>query len=193
MLLLGVLAAQAEGAVAAAGSYDLLETEILTGTEASVTFSSLNSTYGADYQHLQIRWLGRSTVIGTFDYTQVIYNSDSGSNYSSHYLYANGSTVASAADANRTFAYYGAVPGANSTPSEAFSAHIIDILDAFETTKAKTTRILYGVHTGLGKGVELNSSRWGNTNALDSIEIGIPSGSFVVGSRFSLYGLKASA
>ena len=194
MLLLGVLAAQAEAAApAGVAAYDLLETEILTGSQSSVTFSSLNSTYGADYQHLQIRWLGRSTVIGTFDYTQVIYNSDSGSNYSSHYLYANGSTVASAADTNRTFAYYGAVPGANSTPSEAFSAHIIDILDAFETTKAKTTRILYGVHTGLGKGVELNSSRWGNTNALDSIEIGIPAGSFVVGSRFSLYGLKASA
>jgi hypothetical protein len=40
MLLLGVLAAQAEAAApAAAGSYDLLETEILTGTQASVTFT----------------------------------------------------------------------------------------------------------------------------------------------------------
>jgi hypothetical protein len=60
MLLLGVLAAQAEAAApAAAGSYDLLETEILTGTQASVTFSSLNSTYGADYQHLQLRIVTR--------------------------------------------------------------------------------------------------------------------------------------
>jgi hypothetical protein len=53
MLLLGVLQAQAAGQVAA-GSFDLLETQVLTSSAASVTFSSL-STYAADYQHLQIR------------------------------------------------------------------------------------------------------------------------------------------
>jgi hypothetical protein len=35
------------------GSYDLLETEILTGTQASVEFTSLDSY--TDYQHFQIR------------------------------------------------------------------------------------------------------------------------------------------
>ena len=55
MLLLGVLAAQAEAAApAGVAAYDLLETEILTGSQASVTFSSLGD-YASDYQHLQVR------------------------------------------------------------------------------------------------------------------------------------------
>ena len=77
--------------------YDLLETEILTGTQSSVTFSSLNSTYGADYQHLQARcvWSGGGVVSSL----RIELNGDTGSNYSLHVLYGNGSSVLSAAAA----------------------------------------------------------------------------------------------
>ena len=53
----------AAGAVAG-GSYDLLETTILSSNAASVTFSNLNN-YAADYQHLQIRAVVKGSL-GTF-------------------------------------------------------------------------------------------------------------------------------
>jgi hypothetical protein len=74
---LGILAAQIS---VAAGSYDLLETEILTGSQTSVTFSSLNSTYGADYQHLQARCVFSGG--GVVSSLRIQLNGDTGSNYS---------------------------------------------------------------------------------------------------------------
>ena len=188
MLLLGVLAAQAEAAGPAVDSdYDLLETEILTGTQASVTFSSLNSTYGADYQHLQIRALARnSTTTGAMVFR---FNSDSGSNYASHYLFGDGSTVYSGGNASQTsITQY--VTSKSTEAANAFAPSVWDILDPFETTKNTTTRSLGG--TWLPE-VILGSGFWNNTAALTDIEISVPSGNFVTGCRFSLYGLKASA
>ena len=185
MLLLGVLAAQAEGAVAAAGSYDLLETEILTGSQASVTFSSLNSTYGADYQHLQLRAVhlhtsSNGTILGQF-------NSDTGSNYRVHALRGNGTAVSSADYGSRTSLVLG-VDVPNTTTA---AAMVMDLLDPFNSNKYTTVRSLAGY--GSGGNINLYSGLWLNTNALTTITLSSASGDFNTGSRFSLYGLKASA
>ena len=192
MLLLGVLAAQAEAAAppAGAGAYDLLETEILTGTQASVTFSSLNSTYGSTYQHLQIRMTGRGTANDTDSYLYITLNGDTGANYKAHQLWAHGT---GGVDAN-AFIYGGLgliIAGitANNATADAFGANVIDFLDAFETTKNKTVRSFGGEHGGYNK-VGLESFAWFNTAALTSIKVAPSAGSFVTGSRLSLYGLK---
>ena len=192
MLLLGVLAAQAEAAApAAAGSYDLLETEILTGSQASVTFSNLNSTYGADYQHLQIRMTTRSTRAGnTSDGLDINYNGDTGSNYAWHRLLGNGSSVSSAAGSSQTTGVIGVTSAASST-ADSFSGAVLDILDPFETTKYTTARCLSGItSTSL---IFLSSVLWMNTAALDSIALKADNGNLLAGCRFSLYGLKKAA
>ena len=182
---LGILAAQIS---VAAGSYHLLETEILTGTEASVTFDSLNSTYGSTYQHLQIRMTARTNrPSGSNANVDVQFNSDTGSNYAQHYLLRTTSLVASGS-ASTSSIYLGGVP-VNATTADAFAGYVYDILDPFETTKYTTIRALGGFATGF---LGLHSGLWMNTNALTSLEI-IGEADFVTGSRFSLYGLKASA
>ena len=184
MLLLGVLAAQAEAAApAAAGSYDLLETEILTGTQASVTFSSSNSTYGADYQHLQLRMTLRATTSNNINFQ---FNGDTGSNYKSHFLYGDGSSAGSGYYPTNTKLYL----GNTSNTTNVFSGVVVDILDPFETTKNTTTRALYG-DTSVNV-VQLLSGAWFNTAALTSILITQDSGSYTTGSRFSLYGLRSA-
>jgi len=190
---LGILAA-AGGAVAAAGSYDLLATEILTGTQATVTFSSLG-TYAADYQHLQVRMVARSNRGDTDSYLYVQFNGDTASNYNHHYLRGTGSSVGS----DVTSAYYPSgildinfLPAATA-PSNSFGVATLDILDPFETSKYTTARTLSGQAGSGYSRIGLSSGAWRNTASLTSITFDDIFGSFVSGSRFSLYGLKAGA
>jgi hypothetical protein len=167
--------------------YELLETEILTGTQSSVTFSSLNSTYGADYQHLQARcvWSGGGVVSSL----RIELNGDTGSNYSLHVLYGNGSSVLSAAAAPSSIWAL----GDSVTTTNAFAASVVDILDPFETTKYTTGRILHG-RAGSSNSIELLSGNWRNTAAVDTINFRVDGGqTLIAGTRLSLYGLKASA
>ena len=190
MLLLGVVQAQAAGDVSL-GSYDLLATEILASATSSVTFSSLGD-YAADYQHLQIRMVGRSTTASTGnDEIFMRFNSDTASNYSWHRLNGTGSTVASGAGTSTTYIRAGGVTRNNNT-SGMFTAAVIDILDPFETTKYSTTRVLTG-HSGSVNTLELASGNWRNTNALTSIYLAPEANSWQTGSRFSLYGLKKAS
>ena len=187
MLLLGYYAAQTPAV--AAGSYDLLETEILTGSQASVTFSSLNSTYGADYQHLQIRAVVRSTRADTADGVIYRLNGDTAGNYSRHYLIGDGSSVFSGAGTSINYQTLGACPAATGT-SGSFGVSVLDILDAFETSKYKQSRVLNGETQG--PSIRLYSGSWRNTNAIDSITFSAQNGNIDTYSRISIYGLKAA-
>lgn len=186
LIPLGFLAASG----VSAGSFDLLETQTLTGSQASVTFSSL-STYASTYQHLQLRMTARSTRADTADSYRIQFNGDTAGNYSFHQLDGTGSSVGSAGTSNVTYMQFGAgVPAANATASS-FSGSVIDILDPYETTKFKTIRGLAG-WTGGFQIIELTSGNWRNTNALTSILIYAAAGNLAQYSRFSLYGIKAS-
>ena len=191
MLLLGVLQAQAAGAVGA-GSFDLLETQVLTGSAASVTFSSL-STYAADYQHLQLRIMARTTRNSTNDHLKFTFNGAS-STAGWHSLYGNGSSVASTGAGNQPPIFAVFSIAAATTTADVFSPAVVDILDAFETTKFKTYRSFSGMASNANM-VSLGSGYWPSTNAISSIKIenaNEPS-NLVTGSRFSLYGIKAGA
>ena len=183
LILLGVLNAQAAGV--AAGSYDLLETERLTGTQSSVTFSSLGSY--SNYQHLQVRMATRDSRAVTANFVEMRFNSDTGTNYVTHKLDGDGSAVSSSAYTGLTFIRPVVEPGANAG-SDIFGASIIDILDPFETTKYTTTRTLGGYEAASPREISLASGLWMNTAALTDIFLRPQSGSFVSGSRFSLYG-----
>jgi len=186
-LIMGILAqaAAAPGPTPGAGAYDLLETEILTGSQASVTFSSLNSTYGADYQHLQIRLTARTDRSDNSDTPQVVINSTAGV---SHYMLGNGSTVSSQYQSG--YSLLGYVNG-GSAPSDAFGAIVYNILDPFDTNKYTTGRSLGGVVAGDNR-LLLTSTLYQSTTAVDSIQLD-PIGNFVTGCRFSLYGLRKAA
>ena len=192
MLLLGVVQAQAFE-TAAAGSYDLLATTILTSATSSVTFSSLGD-YAADYQHLQIRCVTRGSDGATaFENVRARFNGDTGNNYVWHLLSGNGSSVLSeTAGANQSNILAGVSAG-GSQPANLFVPAVIDILDFANTSKNTTIRHLSGGPrpTGGENRVSLGSGAWLNTAALTSILL-FPQAApnFVSGSRFSLYGIR---
>jgi hypothetical protein len=189
LIPLGFLAASG----VSAGSFDLLETQVLGSSQASVTFSSL-STYASTYQHLQLRYLIRNDNGNPYSETFLRFNSDSGANYARHGLIGNGSSVASNGVADDISMLLLVGSAGNTATSNSFGAGVADILDPFETTKNKTVRNLAGRLVGGGEDrVALSSGLWRNTSAVSSITLDQVFGSnFMTGSRFSLYGIKAA-
>lgn len=179
------------GAGGAAGSFDLLETQVLGSSAASVTFSSL-STYAADYKHLQVRAVIRGTRADASDQLGIQLNGDTGSSYSWHYLESRpgSGTVASDAGATQSNIFAGWLP-ANSATANAFGSFVTDILDPFDTNKNRTIRHLIAADTF--SGIALHSGARYNTAALTSITfLNRLGGSFATNSRFSLYGIKGA-
>ena len=196
MIPLGILAA-AGGAVAAAGSYDLLVTEILTSSQSSVTFASLGD-YAADYQHLQIRAVVRTDRTGAdSDPVTLQFNGNTGTNYSRHglvgYRFGGSGGVVSNAASSQTSIFLSEAVNTNVATANSFGAIVGDILDPFSSSKNTTVRALTGM-TADFSAVELRSGGFFNTASIYEIKLEPLVGSnFVTGSRFSLYGLKAGA
>lgn len=187
MLLLGVVQAQAAGDEFVS-SFDLLETQVLTSNQASVTFSV--SSFAADYQHLQVRAAIRDTRSG---FSTALYsmrfNSDTSASYTAHVLSGNGSSVFSGRFGETDQMLLGDI-SSSTAASDIFGATVADILDPFETTKNTTVRALSGVHTGGGRTIGLLSGAYFKTDAISSVTIFSSFGNLVTGSRFSLYGIR---
>jgi hypothetical protein len=182
LLPLGLLS-QGGGGAAASG-FELIETQLISSTTSSLTFSSIPSSY----KHLQIRGIGRSSVAGDTGGFGMQLNADAGSNYTFHAITGDGSSVASLAQTARTNAAVGLMTASGST-TDSFGVLILDILDYTNTNKNKTLRSLTGKQS-TGSLLRLASGAWLNTSAVSSITfLDTVGGSFVAGTRFSLYGI----
>lgn len=186
---LNVLAGTEPYVAPAVNSYDLLQTEILTGSQASVVFSSLGA-YSSDYQSLQLRMTVRTDRANTGDILGMTFNSDTtDANYAYHWLAGSGSAVNSGGESLRPYA--ATYINAGSEPANAFSGVVTDLLDPFSTSKYLTARSFFS--GAYDRQVVLSSLLWENTNSLTTITIApIIGANWVSGCRFSLYGRKAA-
>jgi hypothetical protein len=186
---LGVLAVAGAGAapVPAGNAYEWLETvSVGSGGQASVSFSNLNSTYGSTYQHLQVRITFKGETANT-ESLRMRLNSDTGSNYNIHAVLGDGSAVSSFGLANQVWMTI----GDSKNTANAFTGAIVDVLDAFETTKFKTIRVLSGTSEAVTR-VDLASGAWRNTNAITDMSFFMNSGTDIAQfSRISLYGMRS--
>ena len=172
------------------GAYDALATVTLSTATASIEFAGIPTKY----KHLQIRFIARCS---RSDYTVAAvyarFNSDTGSNYSGHYLGGNGGSAFAYGGANYSFAPAGLAAGTNVTAS-IFSGGVIDVLDYQNSNKYKTVRALAGFNgnaAGTGDELNLQSGNWRNTNAITSINFTLEnSANFLTNSTFALYGVK---
>jgi hypothetical protein len=126
------------------------------------------------------------------------FNSITGSgNYYMHNLTGNGSNVASGGyslTSGIDVSYYPSAPA----PSQVYAGAIVDILDPFNNTKNTTVKSLSGVHTGgtsLGNDnvIQLLSGLFISTASVTDLALVADASNFVIGSRFSLYGIRKAA
>ena len=195
-LLTGVFASQISGHLntfSPTGSYDALATyTVPSGGVSSVEFAGLPA--GGQYTHLQIRGIVTTNRSGSAqDDMGIRFNDDTNtSNYRGHRLYGFGSNFkGSDSISGYSFATAGFTGGDNAG-TNVFGAVVIDILDAFSTTKNKTTRALSGVDcNNTDGGVALVSGLWMSTSPANKITLLPLNGSlFKQNTQFAVYGVK---
>lgn len=179
--LIGIIASS--GGAAAVGDYESIATTTLGSTSSSVTLSSIPSTY----KHLQIRVLASMSASGADD-LMIRFNSDTGSNYATHYLVGNGSSASAGAYTSATSTRAGA--NALPTATNTYGVAIIDLLDYANTSKYKTMRALTGNDTNGAGYVALGSGLWQSTTVINSITLYPFASTFPANSQFALYGVK---
>ena len=174
-------------------SFESIATVTTTAAQASVTFSSIPSTY----QYLQLRYNAHVTAsFSNNNNMNIRFNSDTSSSYATHRLGGNG-TSATSDGFTSTSISVDIVPSTSST--NIFGTGIIDIHDYTSSTKNKTVRGFSGydlnntaVNGGIANGlVYLFSGLWINTSAITSITL-LPQYTWGVNSTFSLYGIKGA-
>jgi hypothetical protein len=168
-------------------AYDSIATVTGNGSATSLSFTSIPSTY----KHLQIRILARSTTTGTGSgWIDAVFNSDSSSNYSFHYLAGDGTSAVAGGGINRSTARIGLL-WSSSNLANTFEATVCDILDYQNTNKYKTTRSLIGGNTNTGYSeIYLASNSWRSTSAISQIDLTAGGWTFATGTSIALYGIK---
>jgi hypothetical protein len=173
----------------ATSSFDTLGSVFVpSGGLSSITFSNIPQTY----QHLQIRSFitqGSGGTSGSDTFNTARFNGDTGSNYMSHALFADGSSTYSTATGTSQQLIWLGISSTSTTSS--FNTNIIDILDYASSSKNKVVRGFFG-HDRNGSGVVgFSSALWMNSSTgISSITIFATSGNFSINSQFALYGVK---
>lgn len=189
MPILGIIASQISGHLTppdTGAMFPLGMVSVGSAGAASVTFSSIPSTY----THLQVRIIDRDTSAFNDSYGMYLkINSDTGSNYSTHYLLGTGATVLAGGSASQTPIVIAQTAGGGML-SNTFGVAILDFIDYKNTSKYKTIKSLSGYSTNSTvTNTTLTSGLWMNTNAITTITLTPGAGNWAQYSSFALYGI----
>jgi len=178
----------------AANTYEAIATQTLVATAATVTFSSIPSTYT---DLILVANNVVSTRTSSQDLVTVQFNLDTGTNYSAIELDGSSGGASSTRWTNEISAIMGFVSDGNSTanPSLFPSQFTLQIQNYSNSTTYKTLLSRYGentsniTYTRTGAHVGL----WRSNTAINTITLGLYYASYAAGSSFSLYGVKAAS
>lgn len=164
--------------MASAQTYVPIQTTTLGTSAASITLSSIPTTY----TDLVLVINPSSTSAGVNNEVQVGNGTvDTGSNYSTTQIYGDGTTPYSTRLANSSFTYSGmAEPNATS---------VIQFMNYANTLTYKT---FLSRGSGPSSYVTAEASLWRNTAAINIIKLTGQSGSYGAGTTFTLYGIAAA-
>lgn len=164
-----------------ATTYEPIATQNGTGSSATVTFSSIPSTY------TDIVLVANPVFTVNAANINIRINGDTGTNYSDTYINGNGTTAASARDTNQTLIYFsGTSTGVTTANRDNGIAHFMNYSN---TTTYKTVLIRYNQ---AGQIVVGEVGLWRNTAAITSISLIATTGNLDTASTFTLYGIKAA-
>lgn len=160
-------------------TYEPISTQTLGSAQASVTFSSIPSTYTDLFLVFQVQNTGSAQRI------DLRFNSDSGTNYSVTRIYGNGTTASSdrfSSASGIDVAYVG-------TSGWCIATHSIMNYSNTTTYKSLVGRWNSEGNSNYATGV---AGLWRSISAITTIDL-IPNGvNFASGSKFTLYGIKAA-
>lgn len=150
-------------------TYTPLANLTLTGSAATVTFSSIDQSY---------KDLVLVVQVNAQNYTVSYINNDSSNSYFAVHLVGTGSTATSATVTEPFINTGGGL-------SNQHIWSIYNFMDYSATDKHKTILAKFNRATSIG----LTTYRWANTAAITSIKVDAYIGSFSAGATFMLYGV----
>jgi hypothetical protein len=163
--------------MAAGQTYTPISSTTLTSATNTISFTSIPGTY------TDLVYVFEGTMTSGTD-MMVQFNSDTGTNYSSTRLYGNGTSAVSTRQTSDT-AFYPAIGSLANRQSIIFN-----IMNYASTTTYKTG-IDRANNPAANVGAHVNL--WRSTSAITRIDIiGASSGTFSIGSTFTLYGILAA-
>ena len=161
-------------------TYQPISTQTLGSAVASVTFSSIPSTY----TDLVLVANATAASLGA-DSIDIQFNSDTANNYSTTQMTSTGSAASSTRGTSEPRIY-----GALISSSE-ISISIWHINNYANTTTYKT--VLARGNLGSTYGVRQSAGLWRSTAAINAIKLyNDTAQNFAIGSTFTLYGIKAA-
>lgn len=162
-------------------TYTPISSQTLTSASASVSFTSIPSTY-TDL----IVVINAAVASGSGD-VLMTFNGDTSNNYTYLTMTGNGSTAVSARSTSRANIPCDYNGWLTTTLAENC---IIHIMNYYNTTTFKT--VLTRANNA-GVGIDLNTGVWRSRTAINQITFINNAGSnYIAGSTFSLYGIKAA-
>lgn len=173
---------------AAAGGGAMIQiAQTLVATAVNnITFSSIPGTFN----HLMLVWQAASSGGGSTEFMILNFNSDTGSNYTTEECFSSAATTTSSATGAASAANVGRV---STTLNTGFAGSgSITVPNYSGTTFAKninaaTTAVQSGANSTLGSNFY---AIWNSAAAIATIKLALGSANnFVVGSKFTLYGL----
>lgn len=167
--------------MAAGNTYEAIATNTLASNTASVTFSSIPSTYT---DLVLVCNLGGST---DGEAVTCRLNSDSGSNYSYIAVRGNGTSASSERATTQTQARISVGAGVS------VNAYEMVVTTQFNNYSNSTTHKTFMSRANrASNGTEASLALWRNTSAITTILVFLTGGNLVSGSTFTLYGIKAA-
>lgn len=173
-----------------ANTYTLISSNVLTGSAASVTFSSIPSTY----TDLVLRISARTDRAAQNNSYIAIkpFNSDTATNYSATRIYGDGATATAARETSVDYGAIGYVPASTATSSTFgnieiyIPSYLIAQNKPFSSDAAHENNATTAYRASV-------AGLWRNTAAITGITIDtLAQGNFIAGSSFYLYGIKNS-
>ena len=188
--ILGIWASSIQPSLNASSFESIATVTVGAGGAASIDLTSIPATY----THLQIRGIakGAQTTYAADNFLFKV-NNDSGSNYANHILKGDGSSATALANASSTtgiVSHNGLVGG---SASNVFTTFVMDILDYANTSKYKTIRTLTGFDANGSGVVELTSTLWQSTSAVNRLTFTEETGGNMAQySTIAIYGIKGA-
>lgn len=175
-----------------ASSRILIASTILTGTQASVTFSSIPT----GYKDLSLKCSIRNDQAVVNDQLEIAFNTSANTEHSRTQIAGNGSTASSSRSSNNTFITI--VDGANGNSSTGGTFSNIEFyIPNYNSTSAKPISGDIATETNATATFRIaTAGLWNSTSPVTIIKLtmggGSPTVNFVSGSSFYLYGIKAT-
>lgn len=168
-------------------TYVLISSTVLGSSQATVTFSSIPSTY----TDLLLNISGRSDLASINNDYAITFNGDTGSNYSMTYILGNGASVTTGRSTASNIRVNNSGEGTNAT-ANTFDNTWIYIPNYLATIRRPISSHSANENNNSTAYMGVQSSLYRGTSGISSISIGLQANNHVAGSSFYLYGIKNS-